>query len=440
MKHDASGRHELTRREVLARAGLAAVTAAGTSISTAGAETTGGIGDSGASTADQALLSGKAWQEFCDQLREVGNQLLGDDFPQSERDRMEGFRYLTHLLSFSMQMEIESGNTSYPAFTRYEQPHNQWGGPNPDNTYLRAHIDPDKTYRVWGNLKGIRQAILSLHEGDLQQEKFGVYSEQSLHDWDVGADGEFELWVSKDRHSGNWMPMHDKARIFGIRVYQSDWEKDASPAFHIECIDTGRVSPPPMAPGELAAGLERSIHWIKDSVTYWNTRTKQGWARAEKNTVAPAVSVPGGADNMIYGKCYWDLREDEALVLTGEVPDAEFWNYCIHTQAWLQSGDMANRQVSLNGHQMYIDQDGRYRLVLSARDPGTPNWIDSESRPTGLLVYRYVWSKSSPTPQARKVKVDDVRSSLPPDHPTIDADERNRRLSRRRELYWNRYL
>ena len=56
------------------------------------------------------LLSGQSWHDFCDRLRAVGDTILGDEFPQSDRDRTEGFRYLTRLLSYAMLMEVEGGD------------------------------------------------------------------------------------------------------------------------------------------------------------------------------------------------------------------------------------------------------------------------------------------------------------------------------------------
>ena len=151
------------------------------------------------SDAADNLLSGRAWHDFCDRLRGVGDTIIGEGFPQQPRDRTEGFRYLTRLLSYAMRMEIECGDPLYPQLCRYEEPHNNWGGPNPDNTYLRAQIHPDYGYRVWGNLTDMRQIIISLQEGDMQLEQYGVYSEQGLDDWTVGPDGEWELFVTTER-------------------------------------------------------------------------------------------------------------------------------------------------------------------------------------------------------------------------------------------------
>ena len=89
---------------------------------------------------------------------------------------------------------------------------------------------------------------------------------------------------------------------------------------------------------------------------------------------------------------------------------------------------------------MHRDADGRIRIVLAHRDPGSPNWIDTESRPRGLLVYRWVWMRNNPVPTSRVVPLRDVRAALPDDHPSVDAATRRRQLARRREAAWNSFL
>jgi hypothetical protein len=106
---------------------------------------------------------------------------------------------------------------------------------------------------------------------------------------------------------------------------------------------------------------------------------------------------------------------------------------------WFESGDFARRQTSLSGDQIHLDEDGLARLVLSARDPGVPNWIDTEGRPQGLLAYRWAWAETMPTPDVQLVQVDEVFDRLPDDHPVITDEERRAQLSFRREALWNRF-
>jgi hypothetical protein len=204
------------------------------------------------------LLSGAAWRAFCDRLRDAGERLLGDDFPADPRDRAEGTRNLTRLLVYALQQEIEAGDPHFPSFVRHQDPHNQWGGPNPDNVYLRANIDPKASYRVWCDAAGMRQAIFSLHQGDMQLGEFGVYGEHSLDQLERGPDGRLELWLSPEERPGNWIPMHPDARIFTIRIYQSDWASDAAPRFQIAREDALGEPRPALTPAFVAEALDRA--------------------------------------------------------------------------------------------------------------------------------------------------------------------------------------
>jgi len=383
--------------------------------------------------------SGQAWREFCDRMKQAGEGLLGDDFPSGDRERAEGFRWLGRLVVHALRTELEAGDPRHPRFVRYETPDNQWGGPNPDNTYLRAIIDPALGYRVHADVRGVRQAILSLHEGDMQLGQLGVYSERSLADLDA-PDGRLELVVSPEPSKGNWMPSHPKARLLTVRVFQADWAGDAAPVFHIERIGGEGVPRPPLSPADLAGGLDRAATWVEASAGFWNRYTQGAWARAAVNVAGPARSTPGGADHIRYGQCLWRLdAPDAALLLECDVPDADYWGFTLHTLGWLESGDFGERCTSVNHAQAHVDDDGRVRVVVAHRDPGTPNWIDSEGRREGMLVYRWVWARSAPVPTSRVVAIDELPSLLPATHPRIDPAERRRRLTRRLEAATERF-
>jgi len=389
---------------------------------------------------EERLMSGDAWRDWCDRLKAAGESILSEDFPKTPGDRAEGFRWLTRLVVHAIQLEMEAGDTQHPCFIRHETPILQWGGPNPDNIYLRANVDPNSSYRIWADVRGVREAIFSLHEGEMQLGELGVFSECSLADLELDEDGRLEIWLTPDERPRNWMPMHPKGRLLSIRVFQSDWEADAAPPFHIERVGAEGVPRPFLDAAFVARALDRSAHWIEKSAVFWNGYTTAGWKRATPNQVAPAAPAPGGADNILYGSCFFELRADEALVIECEPPDATYFGFAIHTLGWLESGDFADRQTSLSGHQVHVDLDGLMRIVVAQRDPGVPNWLDVEGRPRGLLVYRFVWARNNPVPRSKLVPVARVRAELPEDHPTIDAAQRRIALSRRREAAWNRFL
>jgi hypothetical protein len=45
-------------------------------------------------------------------------------------------------------------------------------------------------------------------------------------------------------------------------------------------------------------------------------------------------------------------------------------------------------------------------LVLAGRDPGTPGWLDTEARPFGLFVLRWLQPEKTPAlPELRVVPI-----------------------------------
>ncbi len=383
--------------------------------------------------------STQAWRDFCQRLEALGDRILADDFPSDAASQAEGHRHLTRLLRLSLELHLEHGDPLYPHFVNSERPTTQWGGPNSDNFYLRARIDPNETYRIWGDVAGVEQVVFSLMEGDMHLQQFGVYSEVSLEKLEVGADGRLEIIASPDEQPGNWMPMHADASNLTIRVYQSDWANEPAPYFHIERVGAEAMSRPAPSPDEVAVGLDRSMRWVEGAVPFWNAYLKNVADTRTANELSPPHTPPGGADNISYGGGMYDLADDEALLIECDRPDADYWNVTIHTQPWFESGDFGRHQTSLNHRQTFIDDDDKFRMVLSHTDPGVPNWIDTEGRPKSMITYRWVWARSKPVPTATVVPLADIRSHLPDGHPTISEGDRAASLAARAEQIRNRF-
>lgn len=378
-----------------------------------------------------------AWREWCERLAAVGDRLAHPPFPADTR--AQGLRHLARQVLVALEGELAHGDAAYPSFHRYEAPWSQWGGPNPDNVYIRARIDPAATYRVWGDVTGLRAAIFSLCDGDMHLGKYGVFGERTLDSLDVRSDGMLELWLSPRRHDGNWIEMHRDARIFMIRQYQCDWERDSIASFAIERVDTAGVAPPAPSSTAVADALARAAEWIERSIEYWCEYVERARSGMTANTFTPPTTPKGGAPNIAYGSGWWRLGADEALVVESAVPDADYWGWTVHHRYWLDSGDFAERQTSLNLTQAHFDHDGRVRLVVAGTDPGVPNWIDTEGRPEGMLVYRYIGARTQPVPDARVVPLREVGAVLPEDHPTVTPDQRRAALARRRAAALARY-
>jgi hypothetical protein len=375
-----------------------------------------------------ARASTDALRAFAAGVAELATMLETEGFPADEADRAYGVRHALRQLVMAVQSEVEFGDPTRPRFHRYEQPWLQWGGPNPDNVYLRAAIAPEGRYRVWGNVRGVRAAIFSLVDGDMHLGKFGVFSERTLDDFEVGDDGALEFWVTAGEAAGNVMPTHPDARMLLIRQYQSDWERDAIATFHVERVDTVDHD----AGVDIVRALERARDWATQSLQFWRDYVEAARRRSTPNEFGPPSTPPGGAPTIAYGAGWWDVPDGHALVVSSDVPDADYWGWTIHTRWWLDSGAFDERSTSINHAQTHVDTDGRYRVVVSASDPGSANWIDITDHPSGLLVYRFVGARTRPVPEAELVTVDDVRSRVPEDHPSVTPAARAEQLRRRR--------
>lgn len=382
----------------------------------------------------------RSWAEFCDRMKALGEEISSERYPAHPDDRAEGVRHLARMLVLGLQWRLEAADTEFPLFQRHEDDLTQWGGPNVDNTYLRAAIDGAATYRIDGNVAGLHNIIISTGEADMHEGSFTVGGDLDLPRLDVDASGHFELILSPEKHEGNWLPTTPAMTFVLIRAYYYDWAKHHPGEFHIVKVGNEGLAPPRIGPAQLDRGLSRAADWIASGVRYWNDYQHQARARlGVDNKLSAPARTAGGSANIVYGDGWFKLADDEALVIESRVPHSPYWSLQYYTPGWFEAPDYAHRISSLNGAQVHIDSDGKVRWVIAHRDPGVQNWIDTGGRREGYLMYRWMWSKDLAEPQAKLVRFAELRRHLPPDTPAFSAAERRRQLIERRRHVERRF-
>ncbi len=373
-------------------------------------------------------------RDFSRRLSLLADVLDGPGFPGDDAAQAHGVRHVTRQVVMALQSNLEFGDPRRPTLHTYEQPWLQWGGPNPDNVYQRCAIDPLGTYRLSGDVATIDNAIVSVVDGDMHLGHFGVFNEKTLNEFEIGPDRLLEVVISPQEQPSNWIPMHPTATMLLIRQYLSDWDNEVPAKLFIERLDeAGQQGAAQDSGVTMAQQLDAAMHWVEQSLTFWRNYVDGARSAMQANTFGAPTTPPGGAANIAYGAGWWSLQDGLALVITSEVPDADYWSWTLHTRFWLDSGDFANRQTSLNHRQVFVDDDGLVRIVVSATDPGVPNWIDVGSLPEGLLVYRYVGTRTKPVPESVVVRLDQLRTVVPKSHPSTTTSEREAVLRRRRK-------
>ena len=139
-----------------------------------------------------------------------------------------------------------------------------------------------------------------------------------------------------------------------------------------------------------------------------------------------------GLSRQSYYEGAYDLADDEALIVETPIPPhVGYWSLILTNELY-ETTDWYNNQSSLNDAQAVVDSDGVFRAVVSARDPGVANWLDTSGYPRGAIQGRWFATDERQTPTTRLVRLEDVRSTLPAGTALVSPDERDAALRTRR--------
>lgn len=381
-----------------------------------------------------------AWKRFCQRMETLGERILEDDFPNAPEDRVEGIAHLADQVSCWLGWAIPHGNPDAPFFHRSNDLFTQWGGPNQDNAYHHARIDPKRRYRVAGRMNSCEHFVITFRVGFMHMKEWGTKASITSVERGIEPGMEFEILVGGDGSDPDYFPIPEGVTTLSTREYYVDWQAAEPATMTIECLDELPAPGPPDAEQvsqQLADQIDHALDQVESSIFGWNDYLKEHRAKGVDNTFAAQQTVAKGLSDARYAFLFWNLEPDEALIVETDVPDARYWGLQLATMGWFEPVDAIDRITSINQHQAAPSSDGKIRLVLAHSDPGVPNWLDVGSHHSGLLTYRWFWPKSDPTYSTRVVKLDAIRQSLPEDTPLLSLSERQADLrARKQHLAW----
>ena len=170
-----------------------------------------------------------------------------------------------------------------------------------------------------------------------------------------------------------------------------------------------------------AARLSR--RWI----LYQNSILERGLVNALEMT-----DFGGAVPVQWYWQGLYQFAADECLILETELPQKrKYWNVQLNDELF-NAVEFVHRQSSLNGHQARVDEDGKFRAVISLEDPGVHNWLDPGGTLQGMLIGRWYDCDTRPVPTLTRVPLRRLWDHLPPDAARISPAERAAALSARR--------
>lgn len=385
----------------------------------------------------QRLQAGAAWDEYCERLKRAGRHILEGEFKMDPVDYADGFYYLAGLVGSGLQQALAFSTPELPRWFRNPDTRSKWGGENPDNLYLWSKIRPDRTYRITGTLSNCREILFELHDGYMQLGDVRNSKPLAASELKLNPDRSFEIIISAQKHDGNWMELLPEYRYVLVRQYLYDWATERPTDLYITQVGGEGEAPPELTAGRMAELLDEAGLWTEVTAEHWRHWTWAARKSFRRGEIAAASAYAGGIKGLHYGIAYFKVEPDEAQIIECAVPDARYWHFMLHNN-WFVSLDYVSHQSALNGRQMHVHADGKVRLVITHRDPGVPNWLDTCGHRSGMIQYRWLWAKDSPVPTNKVVKFAELRRYLPADTPTVAPEVRRQSIAMRQEhmLKW----
>lgn len=344
---------------------------------------------------EDRIVSGKAWDDFCDQLKLAGATLNYPGTPQDVFSQSEGIRYLTRLTRAGLEAYVEYGDPDFPVLRRMVHETVKLGADNPDNYYFNAQIDGRNEYRIKGKRNSIHYLGFFTQNGGYGSTgglaPCGVLQGSDLQ---LDNDGNFEIILSKEERGSNWLKIEEDTSLVIVRQTFYSREAEVPAELFIETINKQKA-PAALSPQRLEEGLKMASMFVAGAPLLF-TR----WAKGFKNHVNtlpqfdPEVSNKAGGDaDIIYYHSYWKLDQDEVLRIRVKPPECDNWNFQLNNY-WMESLDYRYHTVCINKGSAVLDPDGRVTILVSHRDPGKPNWIETCDHFEGTMCWR--WYRLTP--------------------------------------------
>jgi hypothetical protein len=339
---------------------------------------------------EDRVVSGKAWNEFCDQLKLAGANLHYAGAPQDAFNQAEGLRYLSRLTRAGLEAFVEYADPSFPVFKRMVHETVKMGADNPDNYYFNAQISGDYEYTIKGKRNSVHYIGFFTQNGNYGSTgglaPCGVLEGSNLI---LEDDGSFEITLSKERKGKNWLKIEtDTGMVMVRQTFLKRFEE--IPAEVVIENNDGRIAPIPLSAKSIDEGLKMASLFIAGAPLLF-VRWAKGFKK-HPNTLPlfdPAISNAAGGDaSIIYYHSYWNLKEDEALVIKVKPPACDSWNFQLNNY-WMESLDYRYFTICISKGNAHYESDGSVQIIVSHQDPGLPNWINTCDHLEGTMCWRW---------------------------------------------------
>jgi hypothetical protein len=319
---------------------------------------------------------------FQEAIAEAEELIAHPPFPCSEQDRAEGFDYLAGSIRSAIQMAFDY-DLEHPVLINPTHQYARQGLDNPDAIYFNAYLDAGASYVVSG-VRGTTcdlsfQVMDGTYSADGAPNTLAAFDDRDL---DVAEDGSFEWRFGPELGL-------TKGSTLIVREVYDDWNREQRGQLRIQRLDTAGVPRGPLEPGRVAKRYAVAAKMLTGRIRTWFAFPEWFTYKEPVNTLTVPKSTPGGLASQFSSIGHYSLTDDEAMVVTVPACGAAPYQAIQVGSRWYVSTDYEHHQTSLTRAQSHVDDDGLIRYVVSERDPGIANWLETTGHPQGVMMLRW---------------------------------------------------
>jgi hypothetical protein len=359
--------------------------------------------------------------------------------PNAVGAQNQGFAaaFVQELAQFDLDNQLVALDPDHPILFRNPDPFsvpgldppNPSGIWNPDNVNYIAVISGAGTYElngIRGNSVDLSLQAISGFPGDNSTST--PTATLSLPQIAVNPKGSYVVKIGQAAQSGNWLPTTAQTSVLSIRETFNDWGTAVPDQLRLVRVD--QTGPPltHLSSSQMVSALNAASGQVIEESAFWDAYWTGLLTRLPANLVIPASSTVGGLPTQISSLDHFDLAPGQALVIN--VPPDQYSAYqgLEVADVWGQTLPYATHESSLNAAQAYLGSDGMYHFVISATDPGVPNWIDTDGHSEGFVFLRWQANTgpftSADNPTGGLVSLANLSSVLPAGTPEVTSTQR----------------
>ena len=355
----------------------------------------------------QRIVSGTAWEEYCDTLKAAGASLMYGNAPRDPFSQAEGMRYLARLTRAGLDAFVEFNDPQFPVFNRMVHETVKLGADNPDNYYQNAQISGAYEYKIVGHRNSIFYLGFFTQNGSYGSSGgLSPCGALEAEEMQLEADGSFEIILSKEKKGKNWLKIEDETSMVMVRQTFMNRAAEQVAEVRIECT-SGPASPAPITPEQVDQGLNMASTFVAGASMIF-ARWAEGFQKHVNQLpqMDPEKSNAAGGDkNIAYYHSYWEIKKDEALVIEIKPPECRHWNFQLNNH-WMESLDYRYFNIHVNMHSAVYNEDGSVQVVVAHENRNFKNWINTVGHEQGTMLWRWWYANEFPEPQCRLVKLE----------------------------------